>query len=104
MPEPVTLEELKNFARVSADDDDALIVGLGVSAREFIEQATGRDFSSDGANVPEKARLTIKALVAFWYDFRTPVTEGQVTRVPNHVRSLIAQLRGGRLEPDAVSE
>lgn len=40
--EPVTLEELKAFARIDTDDDDVLVASLGVAAREFVEIATGR--------------------------------------------------------------
>lgn len=40
--EPVTLEELKEFARVDFDDDDNLLNGLIKTAREYVENATGR--------------------------------------------------------------
>ena len=99
MAEPVTLEELKAFARVDFADDDTLITSLGIAAREFIEQATGRDYSSAEAVVPEKAKIAIQSLAAHWYEFREPVIASAVTTVPMHVKSLIAQLRGGVLEP-----
>lgn len=100
MAEPVTLEELKAFARVDFADDDTLITSLGIAAREFIEQATGRDYSSAEAVVPEKAKIAIQSLACHWYEQREPVTIGaSVANVPVHVRSLMAQLRGGVLEP-----
>lgn len=100
MAEPVTLEELKAFARVDSADDDTLITSLGIAAREFIEQATGKDYSSAEAVVPEKAKIAIQALACHWYEAREPIVVGaSVARVPLHVRSLIAQLRGGVLEP-----
>lgn len=40
--EPVSLDELKAFARVDHDDDDALLTSLGIAAREFVETTTGR--------------------------------------------------------------
>ena len=40
--EPVTLAELKAWCRVDTSDDDALITGLGIAAREYVEQALGR--------------------------------------------------------------
>lgn len=92
----VSLEELKAFARIDGDDDDALIESLGIAAREYVEQATGKTFT---APIPERAALAIKALTAHWYEFREPVIASAVTTVPMHVRSLIAQLRGGVLEP-----
>lgn len=40
--EPVTLAEAKAHAKIEIDDDDALIASLISTARERIEQATGR--------------------------------------------------------------
>jgi len=93
------LEELKEFARVDFDDDDATLTTMLAAAVEFIEQATGRDYSSAEAVVPEKAKIAIQSLAAHWYEFREPVIASAVTTVPMHVKSLIAQLRGGVLEP-----
>jgi hypothetical protein len=39
--EPVTLEEAKNYCRVSVTTDDALITDLITQSREAIEKATG---------------------------------------------------------------
>lgn len=92
--EPVTLEELKAFARVDLDHDDVLITSLGIAAREYVEQATGRQYVGSGSEpIPEKGKLAIMALAAHWYEFREPVIVSAVTTVPMHVRSLIHQLR-----------
>lgn len=100
MPEPVSLSELKAFVRIDTEDDDDLVASLGIAAREFIETAAGRDYSSAEAVVPEKAKIAIQALVSHWYEQREPITVGaSVAHVPMHVRSLIAQLRAGVLEP-----
>lgn len=40
--EPVSLAELKTFARITSDVDNALVTSLGIAAREFVETATGR--------------------------------------------------------------
>lgn len=40
--EPVTLAEMKLFARIDIDDDDALIIALIIAARETVEEQTGR--------------------------------------------------------------
>lgn len=40
--EPVDLCELKNHLRVEEDDDNALIRSLGVAARKYVEDFTGR--------------------------------------------------------------
>ena len=40
--EPVTLVEAKLFARIDTDDDDALVTALISSARQCVEEETGR--------------------------------------------------------------
>lgn len=42
LQEPVTLAELKEYMRVDTNDEDDLIRSLGVAAREWVEQWTGR--------------------------------------------------------------
>jgi len=90
-----TLEELKDYARVDGNDDDVLVTTLGLAAQEYVEQATGKTFTDP---MPERAKLAIMALTAHWYDHE-PVTANAVNSVPMHVKSIIAQLRGGVLEP-----
>ena len=46
--EPVSLATLKNYLRVTIDDDDDLITTLGISAREYCEEFTGRRFINTG--------------------------------------------------------
>lgn len=95
MTEPVTLTELKLWARVEHNADDTLLTALGIAAREFVETATGRTYVGDDAEiVPERAKAAIKALAAHWYEFRTP-TEGERDKavLPFHVRTLLYQLK-----------
>jgi uncharacterized phiE125 gp8 family phage protein len=40
--EPITFDEAKAHCRVDVDDDDALITGLIVAARQHVENVTGR--------------------------------------------------------------
>lgn len=84
----LTLDDLKAFARIDGDHDDATLGLLLEAASEFVQGATGRDFSEAA---PERARMAVLSLAAFWYDVRMPVGEGRI--VPLHVRSLIHQLR-----------
>lgn len=42
--EPLSLEEAKQYARVVIDDEDGLLEGLIVAAREYLEALTGRAF------------------------------------------------------------
>lgn len=89
MPEPVTLSELKAFARVDGNTDDTLVTSLGIAAREFVEQATGQDYSSAEATVPERAKVAIKALAAHYFEHRGDTA----AEPPAHVRRLVNQLR-----------
>ncbi len=90
MAEPVSLAELKAFARIDHDNDDTLVASLGIAAREFVETATGRTLVD--AETPERAKIAIKALATHWYEFREPALVGGVSEVPFHVRRLINQL------------
>lgn len=87
MAELPDLEETKAFCRVDTDDDDATITTLLGAAIEFVQVATGRDYSGSGADVPDRARTAIMALVATWYD------DGASDRIPRHIRSLLHQVR-----------
>lgn len=87
MPEPVSLPELKAFARIDDDSDDSLVTSLGIAAREFIEQATGRRYQD--ALVPERAKVAIKSLATFWFENRGDTN----VEPPAHVRRLVSQLR-----------
>ena len=94
MPEPVTLDELKLWARVDHDDDeDDLLTALGVAAREFVERATGRPYVGDEAeDVPDLAKVAIKALASHWYEHREGVEDRAHLVVPFHIRAIIHQL------------
>lgn len=40
--EPVTLADIKAHARITIDDDDALVTTLAIAAREYVERVTRR--------------------------------------------------------------
>jgi len=73
--EPVSLDELKNHARVSADDDDVLLTGLGRAARQWCEHYTRRAF-----------------IEQVW----------SLSGPPPTVRAFIALLRGPVIDVDSV--
>ena len=97
MPLP-DLADLKAFARVDGDHEDWTLDTLLQSAVEFVQTATGQDFT---VTAPDRARVAVMALAAHWFDNRLPVAEA-VNVVPFHVRSLIHQLRNW--EDPAVTE
>jgi len=41
MVEPVTLEEIAQHLRIVADDEDAMVIAMGIAAREWVENYTG---------------------------------------------------------------
>lgn len=174
--EPVTLDELKAYARIDEDADDELVTSLGIAAREHIETVLGRQlvtatyemtlpaFPGDGvirlvrppvqsivslsyrdrqgdtvtmlpadyqidlqadpatvhpvrywpvagsyidavtvryvagygdpADVPERIKLAIMALTAWWYEQREPAVVAMTSsKVPMHVDRLINAAR-----------
>jgi uncharacterized phiE125 gp8 family phage protein len=86
--EPVSLAELKAWCRVDASDQDELIGGLGIAAREYVEQALGRQlvtatydlvldaFPADAIAIP---RPPLQSIVSVEYDDR----DGVVQTVPS---------------------
>lgn len=88
MPLP-SLGDLKLFARVDFDDEDFTLATLLNSASEYVQTATGQDYTEDA---PERACVAIIALATHWYQNRE-LTSGGDRVVPFHVRSLIHQLR-----------
>jgi hypothetical protein len=89
MPEPVSLSELKNWARVDHDADDDLLASLGVAAREYRRAPPPGVIVRPGQTVPARAKVAIKSLSAFWYENRGDTN----VEPPAHVRRLIHQLR-----------
>ena len=70
----LTLGEVKNHLRVDLDDDDALIENLIIAAQQYLENATGKEYTekdSDGKEIDyslEKVYLNL--LIAYWYENR----------------------------------
>lgn len=86
----LTLEETKEFLKVSYDDEDNLIQGLINGAERYLKNATGKEF--DDTN--ELAKLFCKVLIADWYDNRAYMQEGKVTaKVRYTIQSILSQLQ-----------
>jgi len=68
--EPVTLQEAKDYMRISSDSENDLIEELITSARERIEKYTGLS-------------LGLKTLKAYWFYFHIPaeIPYGPVTAI-----------------------
>ncbi len=106
MPEPVSLEELKLWARIDHDDDDDVLTSMGIAARELIETATGRTYTGEDAEeVPQLARIAIMSLVSYWFDNREPAADRATGTLPFHVRTMVHQLTNWtRIEADQAAE
>lgn len=85
--EPVTIEPVKSWPAVG-DFPDAVQV-------RFIAgyKTDGESPPNHAANVPARAKVAIKALVAHWFEQREPVAFGAVHEVPHHVTRLINGIR-----------
>lgn len=86
------LEELKGYLRVDADltEDDQLITALYDTAKQYIENTTGKKYESGGV-FDTCARL----IVAHWYEHRdiAPRTGGGVVEYPHSVDALLNHIK-----------
>jgi uncharacterized phage protein (predicted DNA packaging) len=84
---------MKLYLRLDEEDttEDSLLIQLIETATEYIKEATGFTFEN---NVPERATLLVKFLVAHWYDNRVvSVTCKNGTNVGFTVEALLNQLK-----------
>lgn len=68
------LNELKKYLRIDSDltEDDDLLNSLADTAIEYVEQSTGKKYIEN--NIFD---LTIKLLVAHWYENRKIMTDSK---------------------------
>lgn len=83
------LFELKSFLRVDGDEDDALIVALQSAAEEYCKNA---GVPVDYGNA--LYCLAVQMLVTHWYENRSPVDSGSVSKVVElSLVNILTQLR-----------
>jgi hypothetical protein len=74
MTEPISLAEAKKHLRVEFDDDNDLIQGLIVAAREYAEGFLNRVFVAADAEDPPVVKQTWKQamllMIGHWYEHR----------------------------------
>lgn len=73
----ITLQEVKEYARIDIDDDDQLIKTFIIGAEQYLKNATGKDYpeideEGNKANY-ELEKIYLKLLIAYWYEQRSPV-------------------------------
>jgi len=73
----LTLDEVKQYARIDIDDDDQLLEGLIAAAEEYLKNATGKEYPAldeDGNPIDYRLeKIYLQLLVAYLYEQRTPV-------------------------------
>lgn len=72
----ISLEEVKQYARIDIDDDDQLLETLIIAAEEYLRNATGKEYpetDSDGNRINYALeKIYLQLLIAYWYEKRTP--------------------------------
>lgn len=96
----MTLEDLKTYLRIDGSDDDVLIQSLMTAASSYIKKTTGKTQIITGANedgtpvladitTDELWCLTVKLMVAHWYENRGVEIPGTLTKISHSVDALI---------------
>jgi uncharacterized phage protein (predicted DNA packaging) len=98
MTEPISLQEAKKHLRVEFDDDDDLIQGLIVAAREYAEGFMNRPLAAktedeEAPEVKQKWKQAMLLLIGHWYEHRESVTAGSLVEIPMGVEMLLWQDR-----------
>ncbi len=77
----ISLEEVKEYARIDIDEDDRLLEALIVSAEEYLKNATGREYPETDENGNKihygLEKIYLQLLIAHWYEQRSPVGNGR---------------------------
>lgn len=86
----MTLNDVKLYLRVDGYDEDDVIQSLIDAAKAFIKTGTGVTFTDTDA----RHVLTLKMIVAHWYDNRGLV--GSATELPFTVTAQLLQIEAER--------
>ena len=72
----ITLEEVKEYARIDIDEDDALLETMIAAAEEYLKNATGKEYPETDENGSKinymLEKVYLQLLIAYWYEKRTP--------------------------------
>lgn len=72
----ITLQEVKQYARIDIDDDDQLLQSCITAAVEYLKNATGKEYpetDSEGNKIDYVLeKIYLQLLIAYWYERRTP--------------------------------
>lgn len=71
----LTLQEVKEYARIDIDEDDQLLQTLIASAEEYLKNATGKAYPETDENGKKieyaLEKIYLQLLVAYWYENRS---------------------------------
>ncbi len=72
----ITLNEVKEYARIDIDEDDQLLETLIIAAEEYLKNATGKEYPETDENGGRihyaLEKIYLQLLIAYWYEKRTP--------------------------------
>jgi len=84
----MTLEELKIYLRIDGQEDDGLINGLLLAAKEYLKNA------GTAVEIGDLYELAVKLLVSHWYENRNTVLVGSISKeLEFALTTIITQLR-----------
>ena len=86
------LDDVKLYLRVDVYTEDEVIQGMIDAAKQYIQTGTGVTFDETNA----RHLLTLKMIVAHWYDNRGLV--GNTTELPFTVTAQLLQIEAERRE------
>lgn len=92
----ITLQEVKEYARIDIDEDDQLIQGLITAAEEYLKNATGKEYpvADSGGSKADYGleKIYLQLLISYWYENRAPA--GRTGEDFNRMtKSLLLQLQ-----------
>lgn len=87
----LTLEEIKQWLRIDHDEEDTLLLTLKETARQYLRNATGREWSRTN----QVARQVMLCLIADMYENRelTVSRNGGMANLRPAIQSMIVQLQ-----------
>jgi len=73
----ISLQEVKDYARIDIDEDDQLLQNILIPAAvEYLKNATGKEYpkNDESGNVINYTleKIYLQLLTAYWYEKRTP--------------------------------
>ncbi len=92
----ITLQEIKEYARIDIEEDDKLLQGLILAAEEYLKNATGKEYPENdnyGNKIDyDLEKIYLQLLISYWYENRAPA--GRTGEDFNRMtKSLLLQLQ-----------